>query len=343
MSKSNLSVILGIETSCDETAVALVNSEKEILGHLLYTQIEQTSFGGVVPEIASRAHLSHLPKLMESLFLQSGFAYDDLDGIAATCGPGLIGGVLIGALFGKSMANVLNIPFYAINHLEAHALTVRLVEDVSFPFLLLLVSGGHSQLLWVKGVGDYSLLGSTLDDAAGEAFDKVGKLLGLSYPAGPCLEALARLGNPHRFPLPSPLKGRRGCDLSFSGLKTATRLVIESLGSQITSEDKKDIAASFQKSLCDSLVDRTQNAIRLCLEHTPTFPLVISGGVGANQTLKGAFTRLAHTYGLSLHVPPPALCTDNGAMVAWAGQEKLKDNAADMLDFEPRPRWPLSC
>lgn len=336
-------IVLGLETSCDETAAALVDSERRILGHAILSQIEDhRRYGGVVPEIAARAHLSHLDSLVQRTFTEAGIGFDSVDGIAATCGPGLIGGVMVGALTAKAFALALNKPFLAVNHLEAHALTPRLTNDAAFPYLLLLVSGGHCQLLAVEGVGKYKLYGTTRDDAVGEAFDKVAKLLGLGFPGGPAVEKAAAQGDAMRFEFPQPLIKQKGADFSFSGLKTSVRHLVHSLGA-ITPQDKNDIAAAFQRVVCATLADRTIFAIKQFKADYPEGKtLVAAGGVASNTALRKTLEKAAAEHGLSCMVPPPALCTDNAAMVAWAGIEKLRLGLTDNLDFAPRPRWPLA-
>ncbi|MEX2630076.1 MAG: tRNA (adenosine(37)-N6)-threonylcarbamoyltransferase complex transferase subunit TsaD, partial [Tistlia sp.] len=274
----------------------------------------------------------------------AGLGFAELDGIAATTGPGLIGGVLVGAMTGKAVAAVHGKPFVAVNHLEGHALSARLTDGTAFPYLLLLVSGGHCQLLAVEGVGRYRRYGTTLDDAVGEAFDKVAKLLGLGYPGGPAVERAALEGDPRRFALPRPMKGRPGCDFSFSGLKTAVRNAVEKLGGQrpLDEDQRADLAASFQAAVAEVLQDRAARAIARFAEETGRAgPLVVAGGVAANRRLRAALAETAAGAGAALVVPPPALCTDNGAMIAWAGLERLRLGAADPLDFRARPRWPL--
>ncbi|HVY12493.1 MAG TPA: tRNA (adenosine(37)-N6)-threonylcarbamoyltransferase complex transferase subunit TsaD [Alphaproteobacteria bacterium] len=336
-------IVLGIETSCDETAAALVNSERKILAHAVLSQTsEHLRFGGVVPEIAARAHLTHLDSLITRCLSEAGLNFDALDGIAATCGPGLIGGVMVGAMTAKALALGLNKPFIAVNHLEAHALTPRLTNDVAFPYLLLLISGGHCQLLAVEGVGRYRLYGTTLDDAVGEAFDKVAKLLELGFPGGPAVERAAKSGDAKRFEFPQPMLGKKNMDFSFSGLKTAVRHLVHEK-KDLSAQDKADIAASFQRVIANCLADRTARAISAFKKDYPAGKtLVAAGGVAANQMLGKALADCAAAAGLEFCAPPPALCTDNGAMVAWAGLEKLRLGQMDGLDFAPRPRWPLS-
>ena len=338
--------ILGIETSCDETAVAIVGDETpRIRASLVLSQLEEHQrFGGIVPEVAARAHLAHLDRLAGRALVEAGVGWDGLDGIAATGGPGLIGGVMVGVMLAKSIALACGLPFLAVNHLEGHALTARLTDDVPFPYLLLLVSGGHCQLLTVEGVGRYRRLGTTVDDAAGECFDKGAKLLGLGFPGGPAIERAAAKGDPARFPLPRPLKRRPGCDFSFSGLKTALREIVVAKGGASTLSERgvADLAASLQAAISESLVERTSHAIQMFRrQHPAGSHLVVAGGVAANRALRAALSSLAARHGLVFVAPPPALCTDNAAMIAWAGLERLKAGLVDGLDFAPRPRWPL--
>jgi tRNA N6-adenosine threonylcarbamoyltransferase len=338
-------IVLGIETSCDETAAALVDCGSEgprIRSNLVRSQLgEHGRFGGVVPEIAARAHLDHLDILVEKALADAEIGFADLDGIAATAGPGLIGGLIVGTMMAKGIAWTAGKPFVAVNHLEAHALSVRLAGRVAFPYLLLLVSGGHCQLLACHGVGRYTRLGTTLDDAAGEAFDKSAKLLDLGYPGGPAIERAARGGDPRRFSLPRPLVGRPGCDFSFSGLKTAVRRLAAE-HSPLSARDQSDLAAAVEAAIGDALCDRTQNAIAWFLGNCPHGgTLVAAGGVAANARLRQRLLGLAAAAGLEFAAPPPALCTDNAAMVAWAGLERLRLGLIDDLAAAPRPRWPL--
>jgi N6-L-threonylcarbamoyladenine synthase len=337
-------IVLGIETSCDETAAAVVcdTPQPHIRANLIRAQLpEHQAYGGVVPEIAARAHLDHIEELIRRALDEAGVDVDRLDGIAAAAGPGLIGGLIVGTMAAKGMAWAAQKPFVAVNHLEAHALTARLSDCVTFPYLLLLVSGGHSQLVVCVGVGEYRVLGASRDDAAGEAFDKTAKLLGLGYPGGPAIAEAARNGDPKRFFLPRPLKGRAGCDFSFSGLKTAVRQLIAE--SPLRSDrDLADLAAAIELAICDSLVDRTTNALAWFRRHYPQgSTLVAAGGVAANQRLRTRLSALASAAGLDFIAPPPELCTDNGAMVAWAGLERLRLGLTDTLDAPVRPRWPL--
>jgi N6-L-threonylcarbamoyladenine synthase len=338
--------ILGIETSCDETAVAVVSANDggrpEIRANLVQSQLaEHAPYGGVVPEIAARAHLDHLDRLIRAALAEAGLDFDALDGVAASAGPGLIGGLIVGTMAAKGIAWATRKPFAGINHLEAHALTARLTDAVEFPYLLLLVSGGHSQLLACTGVGQYRQLGTTLDDAAGEAFDKSAKLLGLPQPGGPAIAGAAERGNPRRFNLPRPLQGRDGCDFSFSGLKTAVREAASTIDPG-DDEAVADLAAAVQLAICDHLVDRTARAVRRFSDRYPRgTSLVAAGGVAANARLRAGLAGLAADAGLAFVAPPPALCTDNGAMIAWAGVERLRLGLADPLDAPVRPRWPL--
>ena len=334
-------MVLGIETSCDETASAIVDGRGQIHANVVLSQIDDhRPYGGVVPEIAARAHLEHLDGLIKSALTQAAVGFDDLDGIAATAGPGLIGGVLVGAVTGKAIALARNLPFIAVNHLEGHALTARLTNDVDFPYLLLLVSGGHCQLLAVTAVGQYQQLGSTIDDAVGEAFDKVAKMLDLGYPGGPALERTALTGDPTAVDLPRPMRGRPGCDFSFSGLKTAVRQRLPA--TDPGGNWRADMAASFQAAVADCLADRTARAIKIFrANHGSGHRLVVAGGVAANHFLRQRLQSVAEAGGMTWVAPPPALCTDNAAMIAWVGLERLAVGDTDSLDFAPRPRWPL--
>lgn len=336
-------IVLGIETSCDETAAAVVRDDRTVLAERLLSQLEEhRPYGGVVPEIAARAHLEHIDRLISETMAETGLGYDRLDGIAATGGPGLIGGIIVGVMTGKAIAAVAQKPFLAINHLEGHALSARLIADVPFPYLLLLVSGGHCQLLAVEGVGRYRRLGTTVDDAVGEAFDKCAKLLGLGYPGGPAIEAAAGRGNAKRFSLPRPLLGRAGCDFSFSGLKTAVRLTLNALSDGADERTAADLAASFQAAVVDVLADRTTHALETFRKrYSAGNTLVLAGGVAANLTIRARLEATARAYGFGCLAPPQRLCTDNGVMIAWAGLERLRLGLVDSLDFAPRPRWPL--
>lgn len=339
--------ILGIESSCDETAAAVLDADGGVLAEaLLSQQREHAPFGGVVPEIAARTHLAHLPSLVQDVTARAGITLRDLAAVAATAGPGLIGGLIVGSQFAKGIAIAHRLPFVAVNHLEAHALTARLPElagdaaAVAFPYLLLLVSGGHSQCVAVDGVGRYRRLGTTVDDAAGEAFDKVGKLLGLGWPGGPALERLAAGGDPRRYSFPRPMLGREGCDFSFSGLKTAAAQAVARLPQgALPAQTAADLAAGFQAAVTDVLANRVTHAMRM-MRGTASL-LVAAGGVAANQAIRAALERVASAEGFRLLAPPARLCTDNAVMVAWAGLERLRLGLVDGIDFAPRPRWPL--
>ena len=355
MSKTR--TVLGIETSCDETAAAVVRGHPDeggqILANVVFSQLEEHApYGGVVPEIAARAHIDRLDVLTAQALREAGVELADLDGIAATAGPGLIGGVIVGLMTAKGIAAASDVPFVPVNHLEGHALTVRLGANVSFPYLMLLVSGGHCQLLIVEGVGVYRQLGTTIDDAAGEAFDKTAKLLRLGFPGGPAVERAAKHGDEKRFALPRPMKGKPGCDFSFSGLKTAVRQAAIDLG-DLSVQDKSDLAASFQLAVCDSLAGRTKRAMQIFVSEfgEDARHFVLAGGVAANSAIRTSMTDLATEHGLVMAVPPTALCTDNGAMIAWAGLEQLvsvgtgdtsSSGRMGTLSAPPRARWPLS-
>jgi len=341
-------IVLGIETSCDETAAAVIRCDEggvgEILSDVVLSQIEvHRPFGGIVPEVAARAHLEFADHVVKQAMEQAGLNFDQLDAVAATGGPGLIGGVIVGVMTAKAIAAAHSIPFVAVNHLEGHALTARLTNQVGFPYLLLLVSGGHSQLLIVRGVGDYTRLGTTIDDAVGEAFDKSAKLLGLGYPGGPPIEAAAKNGDATRFSLPRPLRGKPGCHFSFSGLKAAVKRTIDALPpGELQAQDVNDMAASFQTAVADVIGDRTRRAIQEFRDQCPHgTALVVAGGVAANTALRTKLEFVTKIEQMRLIAPPPHLCTDNGAMIAWTGIEHLKLGHTDSLNFAPRPRWPL--
>lgn len=335
-------IILGIETSCDETAAALVTEDRRILSNIVSSQYqEHKPFGGVVPEIAARAHLNHIEFIIQKALKEANVSLDQIDGVAAAGGPGLIGGVIVGIMMAKGLAYAKKIPFLPINHLEAHALTARLTHEVPFPYLLLLVSGGHCQFLVVEDVGIYSYLGGTIDDAIGECLDKTARLLGYDYPGGPIIEQLAFQGNSQAFNLPKPLMRQKGCSFSFSGLKTAARKVILE-NKDPSSTFKADFCASFQKTIGEILVDRCEHAMTMALEKKPEINnLIVAGGVAANQFFRKCLTTCAEKKGLSVVAPPVNLCTDNGAMIAWAGVERFRKGLWGSLDFAPRPRWPL--
>ena len=343
--------VLGIESSCDETAAAVLNGDGSVLAALVASQeARHAPFGGVVPEIAARAHLALLPDLVRRVMREAGLTFGALEAVAATVGPGLIGGLIVGSQLGQGVALAAGRRFVAVNHLEAHALTARLpglvAEGAAFPYLLLLISGGHCQCVSVEGVGRYRRLGGTLDDAAGEAFDKVAKLLGLGWPGGPALERLAADGAPDRFRFPRPMLGRDGCDFSFSGLKTAVAQMVAGFGAgALAARDAADLAAGFQAAVRDVLADRATAAMRRFAALHPGAPglLVVAGGVAANRAIREALEGATREAGFRLAVPPVALCTDNAVMVAWAGIERLRANLADAELPTPRPRWPLEC
>lgn len=342
-------IVLGIETSCDETAVAIVNGGREILANLVLSQKEHKTYGGVVPEVAARAHLHHIDHMVEEALETAKLNITDLSAIAVTAGPGLIGGVLVGVMTAKAMAAVHDMPLIGVNHLEGHALTVRLTEEnVPFPYLLLLVSGGHCQLLVVEDVGQYKRLGTTIDDAVGEAFDKTAKLMGLGWPGGPAVERLAATCmDPARakatYDFPRPMVGKEGCDFSFSGLKTAVRRAIENFpAGAIPQSMAADVCSAFQQTVGDVLYDRTKNAAEIYLAMNPAKPtLVVAGGVAANKTLRTKLEGLCALKDMRFVAPPLKLCTDNAAMIAWAGLERLQRGMIDAPDFMVRPRWPL--
>ena len=330
-----MAIILGLESSCDETAAALVTSEREILAHALAGQEDaHRPFGGVVPEIAARAHVDAMAPLVEQVFEEAGLSLADIDAVAATAGPGLIGGVMVGLMTGKGLALAAGKPLIAVNHLEGHALSPRLTDpDLAFPYLLLLVSGGHCQLLLVEGVGAYSRLATTIDDAAGEAYDKTAKLLGLGFPGGPAVEKAAKSGDSTAVPLPRPLAGSKEPHFSFAGLKSAVLRACDS-----GDYAPEDIAASFQAAVIDCLVDRT----RMALESVGDInALVVAGGVASNAAIRSALKALAVNETINYIAPPPWLCTDNGAMIAWAGVERFRVGLTDPLDTAARARWPL--
>jgi N6-L-threonylcarbamoyladenine synthase len=340
--------ILGIETSCDETAAAIVDEQGQVLAEAVLSQLaEHRPFGGVVPEIAARAHLLYLPEQVRRVMESAGLRFADLGGVAATTGPGLIGGLIVGSQFGKGVTIANGLPFIAVNHLEAHALTARLPglapDGAPFPYLLFLLSGGHSQCIAVIGVGRYERLGTTVDDAAGEAFDKVAKLLGLGWPGGPALESLAASGDSAVYHFPRPMLRRPGCDLSFSGLKTAVAQAISQVGSAgLTPERAADIAAGFQQAVVDVLVDRARNAMHMMRQAHPSAALlVIAGGVAANTHIRAALSHTAVKQGFEMIAPPIPLCSDNAVMVAWAAIERLRAGEINDLNVDARPRWPL--
>lgn len=351
-----MKIVLGIETSCDETAAAVVREDGEILSNLVLSQLEEhKAFGGVVPEIAARAHLDHLDTLIKAAMDDANVTFPELSAIAATSGPGLIGGVMVGMMAGKAIAAAHDLPFIGVNHLEGHVLTARLTDKTPFPYLVLLVSGGHTQLLVAENVGTYKRLGTTLDDALGECFDKSAKLMGLPYPGGSNLEKMALMCNDtqaaiERFNLPMPMKGREGCDFSFSGLKTAVRNAIEDLPEgDLQQQDIIALACAFQHSVGDILKDRCQNAIALFKQSYPQnnpqtvhkHAFVVCGGVAANNHIRTTLQSLTGEAEMDFMAPPLALCSDNGAMIAWVGVERLKNGLTSPLDIAARPRWPL--
>jgi N6-L-threonylcarbamoyladenine synthase len=338
--------ILGIESSCDDTAAAVLDAEGRILAEAVASQADHAAFGGVVPEIAARAHLAVLPGLVSRVMAQAGLGFADLAAVAGSSGPGLIGGLIVGSGFAKGVAIARGLPFLAVNHLEAHALTARLPAleaGAEFPYLLLLVSGGHCQCVAVEGVGRYRRLGGTIDDAIGEAFDKAAKLMGLGWPGGPAVERLAQSGDPRRFAFPRPLLGRAGCDFSFSGLKTAVATAVGAYPpGPLPGQDAADLAASFQAAVADTLADRARHAIAMFTEaHPGPGLMVVAGGVAANSSLRAALQAVCAAQNFRLVAPPLRLCTDNAVMVAWAGLERLRLGLTDELGHAPRPRWPL--
>jgi N6-L-threonylcarbamoyladenine synthase len=339
-------IVLGIETTCDETAAAVVERYEDgrgkILSNIVLSQVsEHAAFGGVVPEIAARAHVEALDIIIAKAMAQAQRDFRQIDGVAAAAGPGLIGGVIVGLTTAKAIALVNETPLIAVNHLEAHALTARLTDATPFPYCLFLASGGHTQIVAVRGVGDYVRIGTTQDDAIGEAFDKTAKLLGLGYPGGPQVEKEAEKGNPARFALPRPMHGRKDADFSLSGLKTALRLEAEKIA-PLSDQDVADLCASFQQAVVDVVLDRLRAGLRLFrAQYGAPTALVAAGGVAANQAIRKVLHRLAFEVGTVLVAPPLELCTDNGAMIAWAGAERLGLGLTDTLDVAPRARWPL--
>lgn len=331
-------IVLGIETSCDETSIAIVDNAKNILAHEVLSQFKQhADYGGVVPEIAARCHIDAINPLMARALETAKLGISDLDAIAVTAGPGLIGGVLVGSMFAKGLAAASGKPIIAVNHLEGHALTVRLTSETDFPFLLLLVSGGHCQILLAKALGQYEELGSTIDDAVGEAFDKVAKMMGLGYPGGPIIEQKASMGNPHAFELPLPLYHDKSLNLSFSGLKTAVKRIVEA--QDLNEQFICDIAASFQFTVGKILSKKISTLFERYGHITKT--LVIAGGVAANKYLKARLEQEIAPFGGVVVAPPLKLCTDNAAMIAWAGLERFRSGSQDSLNFQPKSRWPL--
>jgi N6-L-threonylcarbamoyladenine synthase len=335
--------VLGLETSCDETAASVVRLTPDgvatVLSSVVHSQIDDHAvYGGVVPEIAARSHVEMIDGVTRRAMEEAGLGYDALDGVAATAGPGLVGGVMVGLSFGKAVALARDLPLIAVNHLEGHAVSARLGEPVAYPFLLLLVSGGHCQLLEVRGVGDMTRLGTTIDDAAGEAFDKIAKALGLGYPGGPAIERLAANGDGSRFDLPRALLGRKDCDFSFSGLKTAASRLAAACE---TEQDKADLADAVQKAIARQLGERSDRALKDCAEHHQHRLFVVAGGVAANRTIRSTLEDVAQRNGFDFLAPPMVYCTDNAAMIALAGAERLQKGLVSDIDTAARPRWPL--
>lgn len=351
--------LIGIETSCDETAAAVVEGHIDeqgiphgkILSNVVLSQPDHAAFGGVVPEIAARAHVMAIDSVIMAAMRDADTSFTDLDAVAVTSGPGLIGGLIVGLMSAKALSLAHDLPFLGVNHLEGHALTARLSDGLAFPYLLLLVSGGHSQILLISGVGNYTRLGTTIDDALGEAFDKTAKLLGLGYPGGPAVERAAETGDANRFKFPMPMRGKMPPNFSFSGLKTAVRQQAQALaeGAGLTNQDVADICASFQKTVADVVEDRLTRAYDLAnlredaqaaLKGRP-LPLVVAGGVAANKVLRARLANIADRLGTTMAAPPLKLCGDNGAMIAWAGLERFSRDESHDFSLAPRARWPL--
>ena len=335
--------VLGIETSCDETAASVVrlspDGDATVLSAVVHSQTDDhAAYGGVVPEIAARSHVEMIDGVVRRAMAESGLGWAALDGVAATAGPGLVGGVMVGLGYGKAVALARDLPLIAVNHLEGHAVSARLGARVDYPFLLLLVSGGHCQLLEVRGIGDMSRLGTTIDDAAGEAFDKIAKALGLGYPGGPALEALAASGDGARFDLPRALLGRKDCDFSFSGLKTAASRLAQACE---TPQDRADLADAVQTAIARQLSDRSDRALKAYAERHDHRLFVVAGGVAANRTVRATLEETARRNGFAFLAPPMAYCTDNAAMIALAGAERLRKGLVSDIDTAARPRWPL--
>lgn len=346
---------LGIESSCDETSAAIVDSNRNILSHIIYSQIpEHQKYGGVVPELAARAHILAVDEVIRLTLARAGKTIDDIDVIAATAGPGLIGGVLVGWMAATGIANATGKPLVAVNHLEGHALVPRLCAtsavdaamniNVEFPYLLMLASGGHCQILLVHNVGKYELIGQTLDDSAGEAFDKIAKMLGLGYPGGPVIDKRAKSGNAKRFHFPRPLCDKPGCDFSFSGIKTAARILLDKTPQpDIDDNFIDDFCASFQAAVVDCITNRLTNALRdIQVQDAAPKTMVVAGGVAKNSAIRAAMEDLAKKSGMLFAAPPMNLCTDNGAMIAWAGLENYRVGKIVREPVAPRPRWPLT-
>lgn len=333
--------ILGLESSCDDTSAAIVETGPKILSNIVIGQEREHSiYKGVVPEIAARSHISNIENAIDQCFIEANLSLEHIDAIAATSGPGLIGGLIVGSMFGKALSSSLKKPFIAINHLEGHALTPCLTNNVSFPYLLLLISGGHCQFVAVEGLGKYRILGTSLDDAIGEAFDKVAKMIGLDFPGGALIEQRAKYGNPNRFIFPKPLCSQKNCNMSFSGLKTAVSVRINKL-THLSDECKNDIAASFQKTVCDILRQKSKYAIEKYNSYCNGKTMVVAGGVASNQEICLSLKKLANDKGYNFVSPPVKLCTDNAAMIAFAGLERLKIGRVNSLDFKPRARWSI--
>jgi N6-L-threonylcarbamoyladenine synthase len=335
--------VLGLETSCDETAASVVRlspeGEATVLSSVVHSQIDDhAAYGGVVPEIAARSHVEMIDGVVRRAMEEAGLTYEALDGVAATAGPGLVGGVMVGLSFGKAVALARGLPLVAVNHLEGHAVSARLGQPVDYPFLLLLVSGGHCQLLEVRGVGEMTRLGTTIDDAAGEAFDKIAKALGLGYPGGPALEKLAETGDGARFDLPRALLGRKDCDFSFSGLKTAAARLAQACE---TDQQRADLADAVQTAIARQLSERSDRALKAYAEAHPHRLFVVAGGVAANRTVRATLQATAEKNGFAFLAPPMAYCTDNAAMIALAGAERLRKGLVSDIDTAARPRWPL--
>ena len=343
MSCKNHKVIMGIETSCDDTAIAIVNSKKDILSNIVINQNTNLSkYGGIIPEIAARDHLTNIDYAVQEALELSKCKLEDIDLIAATGGPGLIGGVIVGTVFAKSLAMSLDKPYVAVNHLEGHALTARLTNNIEYPYLLLLVSGGHTQIIAVLEYGKYSRLSSTLDDAAGETFDKAAKILDIGFPGGPMIEKMAMSGDPKSYQLPRPMYKSKNPNFSFSGLKTAFNQTV--LKNTLTKNNISNLSASIQKAISDCLVDRTRVALdqfKMMINKNSNVQLVVAGGVASNKYIRNELEKLAFISNTKFHAPPINLCTDNGAMIAWAGYEKYIYEGETNLNFKPRPRWPL--
>ncbi|MBE6447053.1 MAG: tRNA (adenosine(37)-N6)-threonylcarbamoyltransferase complex transferase subunit TsaD [Alphaproteobacteria bacterium] len=333
--------VLGIESSCDETAAAVLTDSGEVLSNVIHSQIEEHKpFGGVVPEIAARSHLEKIDIVVTKALRDASLSLSDIDAIAATCGPGLIGGVIVGATFAKTISFASEIPFIAVNHIEAHALSARITEKINFPYLLMLMSGGHCQICVVHDMDKFEILGKTVDDSVGESFDKVSKLLGFGYPGGPIIEKLYHEGNCNAFSLPRPMCIKDNCDFSFSGLKTAVLVASQRCQSE---KQKKDLAASFQKTVAEILAFKMKQALKICSKKKIYISsVVVGGGVAANQIIRTSIDSVCQKFNIPFFAPPIKFCTDNGAMIAWAGIEKFKMKMFDGLDFRVRPRWDLS-